>query len=71
LSRKIRSAPMGFTRNDEQAETLVRRSEGLRIPTSAVVRDAVTARLERHQRELAEEEASERGRSEVQGRGHR
>ena len=62
---------MGFTRNDEHAETLDRLTESLRLPMSALVRDAVTTRLERHQRELAEEEASERGRSEAQGRGHR
>jgi len=71
LVKKIREVPMAFNMYYEQAEKLDRLSEILRLPKSALVRNAVNTLFDFYPKELAEEEASDRARPNDPGSGHR
>lgn len=71
MPRKSRKIPMAFNMDYEQAEKLDRLSEILRLPKSALVRNAVNTLFDMYPKELAEEEASDRARPDDPGRGHR
>ena len=62
---------MAFNMDYEQAEKLDRLSEILRLPKSALVRNAVNTLFDMYPKELAEEEASDQARPDDPGRGHR
>ena len=62
---------MAFNMDYEQAEKLDRLSEILRLPKSALVRDAVNALFERYTKELADEATSELARPQEPGPGPR
>lgn len=71
MVKKSRKVPMAFNMDYEQAEKLDRLSEILRLPKSALVRNAVNTLFDMYPKELAEEEASDRARPDDPERRHR